>query len=155
MRRIKAVFWALAAGVLLLSVWGCENPFSSEETLRFTTILQSNYHYAFEKPTDSVIRDRGNWESLWYQVFPDSQRVLPEVDFSQEMVVVTSRGMIGGGGYTTEIVEIKKRDDITVKVVNKNPRGVIFYDVMTCPTHIVRTKRYDRKVKFEKLYPIF
>ncbi len=155
MRGIRAAFWGLAAVVLFLSVGGCENPFHPEKTLRFTTILQSNYHYAFEKPTDLVIRDRGSWESLWYQVFPDSQRVLPEVDFSQEMVVVTSRGMMGGGGYTTEIVEIKKGDDITVKVVNKNPRGPIFYDVMTCPTHIVCTKRYDRKVRFEKLYPIF
>jgi len=155
MKGLRFTFWGLVVGVLLLSVGGCKNPFRSEQTLEFSTILQSNYYYAFEKPTDLVIRDRGSWESLWYQVFPDSQRVLPEVDFSQEMVVVTSRGMMGGGGYTTEIVEIKKGDDITVKVVNKNPRGPIFYDVMTCPTHIVCTKRYDLKVKFEKLYPIF
>lgn len=88
-------------------------------------------------------------------MFPDSQSVPPEVNFSQEMVIVTARGgVFPNSGYTTEIVEIKKEDDITVKVVNKNPRGIVL-PVLTCPTHIVRTKRYDLKVRFEKLYPIF
>ena len=155
MKGIRITFWGLVVGVLLLSVWGCKNPFRSEQTLEFSTILQSNYSYLFAKPTDLVIRAKEDWENLRCQIFPDSQMVYPEIDFSREMVIVTSRGMMGGGGYTTEIVEIKKGDDIVVKVVNKSPRGPIFYDVMTCPTHIVHTKRYDRKVKFEKLYPIF
>ena len=99
-----------------------------------------------------TITTREEWQSLWNLVHthvipkPD----LPEVDFSQRMVIAVFQGEQNSGGFGITITDlIKNGKKLTAKVTEVSPGSTCgVTTALTQPYHIVVTDK-ARRVKFK------
>jgi PrcB C-terminal len=109
-----------------------------------------------------VVRDREAWVDVWKRIHAvDPYRrqyaeppLLPEIDFSREMVVVAAMGQRPSSAYAIVIdsayaYERNYRLEIVVRSVENRKRCGAF-TVMTAPVDIVRLPKTDRSVIFRE-----
>ena len=102
-----------------------------------------------------VIRSQTEWEELWDKIVADitPKPELPEIDFSEHMLIAAFMGQQPTGGYSIEIAAaFYYIDDIMVTVKKHYPpsgSGVI--TVLTQPYHVVKIEKSDRKVVFQQV----
>jgi len=146
------IFIALSLFFLLLLVLpgfslAIASPDSSD-LVPFETIDQgemSYYRYGDAKfaGADLIIKDRQTWAWFWTRQTAGIQPVpdLPEIKFSQEMVIVTLLGyQTSGGGAKIEVREVNRAEGRLQIIVSDNETpGPL--DVITNPFHIVKLKR--------------
>lgn len=99
-----------------------------------------------------VIKNKEEWQSLWDLVHthvtpkPD----LPEVDFSERMIVAVFLGEQPNGGFDITITDlVKNGKKLTAKLTEVSPgSSCAVTTALTQPYHIIVTDKV-RKVKFK------
>lgn len=78
----------------------------------------------FDQPARLVIRDPLTWQAAWNRIYLRGSPVppLPEIDFSQEMIVVVALGSHSTGGYGILLTGASESaDGIEVDVNSRSP----------------------------------
>ena len=106
-----------------------------------------------------VIKDDGNWSKIWYQCNANIRTIpeKPKIDFNEEMILAVFQGQFPTGGYKIEITKvIERKGYIVVTVEERTPKtgggGPLM--ILTQPYHIVRMKRSNKDVVFERKNPM-
>jgi hypothetical protein len=139
------------AAVISLIVVSVASAQQGPQPASFETIGKHSLSGQREKQSYAVTT-REEWQSLWdlvhTHVIPKPD--LPEVDFSQRMVIAVFQGEQSSGGFTITITDlVKNGKKLTAKITEVSPGtscGVTA--ALTQPYHIVVTDKV-RKVKFK------
>lgn len=101
-----------------------------------------------------VVRDRDAWRELWAKInasVSPSPR-LPEIDFSQEMVVIAGLGSRPSGGYGIIIDHVyQEGNQLEIVVVSRSPGPNCAVTLaLTAPVDIVRLPRMEDSAVFQE-----
>lgn len=103
-----------------------------------------------EEPRQVIIRSQSDWASLWKQ--HGSPDLLPEVDFTKEIVAAVFLGTRPTGGFSTQIS--RSRLEGTTLVIEYSEQApsadAIVTQALTSPFHIVRLPRHTGAVRFAR-----
>jgi hypothetical protein len=99
----------------------------------------------------AVVRDAAAWKALWQRHASD--RELPAVDFSKEMVVAVFLGSRTTSGYDVAIQGTRVDDGKLVVDYRESspPRDAMTAQVITAPFHIAAVPARSGDVRFEKI----
>ena len=100
-----------------------------------------------------VIRNREEFDELWKGIFSlvSDKPVLPEIDFSREMIIVAAMGQQPSTGYHILIDSACEGDDqleISVRSINFSKCGQ--FPSQTEPADMVRLPKTDLPVTFQE-----
>jgi hypothetical protein len=109
-----------------------------------------------------VVRDRDGWLDVWKRIhrfdpnrgpYPEPP-LLPEIDFSREMVIVAAMGVRPTSGYAIIIdvayaYERNYRLEVVVRSVEN--RNCLAFQTMTAPIDIVRLPKTEQFVVFREI----
>ena len=106
-----------------------------------------------DDPLRVVIRNREAWGEMWKQIHPRGPSPvseLPEIDFSQEMVIVAALGSRPTGGYAIFIDGVNEREGrLEIKVSSQSAgKNCMVTLSLTQPVDIVRIPKSEQPVKF-------
>lgn len=138
--------------ILGLSIYGATNPPKSGLTIGFQTISRG-YYSGHKSPAYYVMVNEDEWREVWNQ--HDSihypQDPLPEVNFSETIVIAVFMGEFNTGGYGIEIKEILNINQLIVVKVEKTfpGEGCILTEALSQPYHIVKINKIDKEITFE------
>lgn len=99
-----------------------------------------------------VVRDAALWAEIW-RIFTRHQEPrppVPEVDFSESMLIVAARGECASGGYGIEFVSIEEGDReivATVREIDPGP-GAFVTLAITYPVAIALYPATELPVRF-------
>jgi hypothetical protein len=104
-----------------------------------------------------VIHNREAWVEMWKRIYnanpPDqAMALLPEVDFSREMLIVAALGERPTGGYGIIIdsaCEQEKELEVVVRSISRLRCGVT--QSLTQPLDIVRLPKSELRVVFREI----
>ena len=99
-----------------------------------------------------VIRDARAWSAFWSQAYRRHIPVplVPEIDFSRNIMIVAGMGMRSTGGYGITFDSIHEADDILYALVSERSPGqsCILTQALTQPVIAVRVSRPGAEVRF-------
>ena len=106
-----------------------------------------------DDPLRVVIRDRETWGEMWKQIHPRGPSPvseLPEIDFSQEMVIVVALGSRPTGGYAIFIDGVNEQDGrLEIKVSSQSAgKSCMVTQSVTQPVDIVRIPKSEAPTVF-------
>jgi hypothetical protein len=103
-----------------------------------------------ESARQSTARTPAEWAALWRAHATD--RPLPAVDFSREMVIGVFMGSRPTAGYAVEIVGAELRSGTLAVAYRETtpPSGAMTAQVLVAPYHLVAVPRHPGAVTFEK-----
>lgn len=152
---IAILFFFSSAGCQSVSLEdgnGADQFFEEARTLSFETIEQETFGNYDIETQNLVIRNEEAFNNFWEQLHGDRQPVppVPEVDFAQNMVVITVMGTRPSGGYMTEITEAGARGErLGIRVKQKTPgEGCVVTASLTNPYHIIKMERSELDAEF-------
>ncbi len=123
--------------------------------LDITEISQGTSSHYDEKE-DLVIKDESTWKAVWEKHISnrDPQPELPNVDFSNEMVIAVFNDIKPSGGYSVEILMVKdKPDRVEVFLIERSPSPEeIVTSALTQPYHIIKIPKSDKQIYFNRVY---
>ena len=101
-----------------------------------------------------VIRDRDQFNEFWKELFRSSsdKPLLPEVDFSREMIVVAAMGQRPSSAYAIIIdsaCEVGNQLEVLVRSIDASKCGMQL-GVLTAPVDVVRLPKTDLPVIFRE-----
>jgi hypothetical protein len=134
-------------GLLLaaLATMGCDRPGSPTNAtpLSMTRLREGAASFltfsGYEQATTLVVRDRDAWQLVWNQAHRNilPMPLLPQIDFSQEMIVVAALGPRPSSGYDVVFTQASEVNGvITVDAEARSPGA-------TCATLTVITSPLD------------
>ncbi len=111
------------------------------------------YNSDLNEPVRVLIRDREAWSEMWKRIHrkgPLPVAELPEINFSQETVVVVAMGSRPTGGHVIFIDGVYERDGrLKVKVSSQSAgKNCMVTQALTQPVDIVRIPKSDLPVAF-------
>ena len=113
----------------------------------------------FDQPARLVVRDPVTWHAVWNQIYLGGSPVppLPEIDFSQEMLVVVALGSHPTGGYGILLTGASESaDGIEVAVLSSSPGPKCFTtQAFTQPVDVARLPRRQGAVHFVERSEVF
>lgn len=119
------------------------------------TIDQSQIgSYEFEEKTELVLENEAKFSAFWSklheQVSPTPD--LPEVDFSEFIVVAAMMGIQPSGGYTIEIKRVATDGDtLWFDIEEREPgTGCGTAAVLTSPYHVIKVPRIEAENKIHR-----
>ncbi len=99
-----------------------------------------------------VVRDAAAWSALWQNIHAttDPTPPLPDVDFSQEMIVAAALGTRNSGGYNVLLAgAIEDSEGVQITVLETSPGADCFTtQALTQPIDLGRMERRDGSVHF-------
>ncbi len=148
---------AIAAIILFLSVSAvsCASPTIDHQD--YIRLPQATVPFALKsglkRKVEIVISDAGLWADTWTTInsIRRPARDLPDVDFSQSIVVVVAAGSQNSGGYSIEIVGGKIIDELLrVSVIETRPGPTcIVSNDMAAPVDIAVFPRGPTQFEFD------
>lgn len=143
----RTVVWILAS---LVAAACNESPTEPPDSLslEFRTVFKGITTQA-GPPRREVIRDASRWQHVWRELWIQTPNdSLPEVDFTRQMVVLSTRG--GGVCDETLIENIVLAEDLVVsvhdRVIDQTQCGCV--SVAGNPVHAVATSRVFTEAAF-------
>ncbi len=139
------------AGGCSSSEEGPTGPNAPTGPLSFETVEQSHVQPEAVGESESdgiqrVIRDAGAFESFWQDLHGEDASV-PEIDFSEKVIVVAMLGERPSDGYKADIRSITKNMNptlVTIFVTEVEPgANCTVSDSSTMPYHIVKVDRFS------------
>ena len=99
-----------------------------------------------------IIKDQRAWQQFWarHSVQVKSAGKLPEIDFTNDMVIAVTMGRQRTGGFTIEIDNVEVVDQklkVSIKRTAPQP-GAMSIQVLTAPFHFVAVPKSDLKPEF-------
>lgn len=126
----------------------------SGEAVSFQTVVRNAFSGVQDK-RQVVVKDAAAWAALWadHSRNTPTPRPLPDVDFSQKMVIGVFSGNFSNGCTTTSVVRTASRDGkLVVEYEERDFTAVaICIAAVTQPMHIVTVDRVDAPVEFVKV----
>jgi len=128
-------------------------PYSTAYSVSFETYahgVESGFlidEFALDEPTLFIIRTQHDLEQFWTKhaaiFFP--QPALPDIDFTQDMLLAVVDGVEPSGGYALTIEALDSSEDTVIVQVRKKIPGTdaIVTDALTAPYHIVTLAQSD------------
>jgi hypothetical protein len=107
----------------------------------------------FHESSRLVIRDRDAWRSVWNKLYERTSVIppLPEIDFSNEVVVVAALGENGSGGYNVLFGSATENEsggiDVIVRAISPGNRCAM-PAVLTQPVDIAKVPQGYSSVRF-------
>jgi hypothetical protein len=149
MRNVLVGLGLLAAGVACGSTSGQKVP-----VVRLESASSSfTYFSGLSAPERVVIRDQASWASMWAAMsLGGPVPALPDVDFTNEMLVVAALGERPTEGYSIFIdhaVAVDGSVEVTVRSVAPGQTCIVFND-FTQPVDIARLPRYEGPITFRE-----
>lgn len=130
-----------------------EDPETPSNTVAFES-LEKDFYSGMEDSFETVIRDQATWEQFWANLhsidIPTPS--LPEVDFTENMIIGVGLGNKPNGGYSVEIKDILMKDDkLVINAVEQQPgRNCMTTMAITQPYHLVTVEQSNLPVQFNR-----
>ncbi len=105
----------------------------------------------YDQPTTLIVRDQATWRATWQQlhVHEGAPPLLPDIDFSTEMVVLAAAGTEPSSGYDILFTGASKGDGVvTIDTLTLTPSGCAVALALTQPADLARLPRHDGSVVF-------
>ena len=119
------------------------------------TTLQKGNFSGIRQPLQAVVRNRQEWTALWqrHTSIQSPPTPLPAVDFTVEMIAGLFAGEKRSGGYEIDITGAAQIDStLFIYHEEKTPApGGMVIQAITQPFHLIKLKRSDLAIVFEKL----
>ena len=135
----------------LVLVLACHEGVTDPPTpVSFTNIYQSNQS-KFTAPTLRVIRTEADWRAVWPEIYSSSPTPEPpQVDFTQNDVIVASKGSEPDSCWTTHVVQVSKTGTVaTINVEHRRPQqSCSCPPVVAHPVHAVSVPRLPANAHF-------
>lgn len=117
----------------------------------FETVEQG-YNSGLDKRTNYIITNKHDWGILWNRVHltVSPRSALPQVDFTENMIIAVSQGTFGTGGYSIEIIKaIETENTLEIFVIETYPGPwCVLTQSVTQPYHIIELKKTNKKILF-------
>lgn len=113
------------------------------------TIAQGGFS-GVEEEGCQVIRSQVEWTEVWNNINQGSE--LPEIDFSQYMLIAAFMGEQPTTGYSIEVSQaFYYQDKLMVTIIKKQPaKDAMVGEALTQPYHIVKVEQSDKEVVFQE-----
>jgi hypothetical protein len=110
-------------------------PYGNTSSLEVRRIGQWS-HTGIGEARRLVIRDANAWAAFWSELGAGDR---PEVDFTQNVVVVAAAGQRRGGGYEIVVDRVSQNDgQLTIEVVETSPSpNCLTTEALTQPVDVV------------------
>lgn len=157
-------FWAMPAAFLIASA--CANGASDgldpsnggfNNTGLLTRLASDPYAYLDDSGIASslrvVVRSADEWNALWDGAGQFAPPV-PDVDFSQEMLVVAALGTKRTGGYNIILESAQETDggSVEVQVRSSSPgSSCVVTQAITAPLDVARMAKRDGAITFKEV----
>lgn len=152
MTSIKLSLFLITIGL----VAGCETTgldndfFNDAEEISFEEV-ETGY-YGSVSNQNLVLRKEAQFVAFWDSLHQNKTPIpdLPNVDFSNQMVIAATMETQPSGGYSIEITQVSLKNGILgVKVLNSKPDdGCITTGALTTPYHLVKLDKRNEEVAF-------
>lgn len=111
------------------------------QRISFETVKQARY-CGIQQEQRMLVQSAEDWASLWKEIGSNQMPapVLPEVDFSTQVLVTCFMGSRNTGGYVLEIQEVQTKGNtayVSVKHTKPGPNCFVT-EALTQPYHIVQ-----------------
>jgi len=126
--------------------------FTTFKELAFETI-EKGYVSGFRERSFRVVTNNSDWQNLWDIVnsIRTPQPPLPEIDFTETMIIAVFQGCKPTGGYSIEITKVVETESALEVYVEETSPGP--WCVVTCalsePHHIIKIPKSDKEFIFE------
>lgn len=155
MRPAKPIFllsFLVAAVVGVgLAVSGCASPAAPSDVTMTSLSETIEEDSGVHSESTFVIRDADTFKRVWTQLFSRrTDREMPVIDFSQQMIVIATMGRQPTTGYGIRIAGARRSDRglvVQVETISPGPTCVVAPTV-TFPIAMSRLRRYDGPVAF-------
>ena len=150
MLHLRKTGWLAA----FLCLAGCdETPTEPQgEPVAFQTVTQASFSGLSASRRD-VVRNLDDWNQVWSEIHANVSPApgLPEVDFSQEMVLLAAMGEQASGCFQIQIRSVAAQEGLVTAAVEEiEPgEGCVCTAALSQPVHVVRTARNDVAVAFD------
>jgi hypothetical protein len=122
----------------------------AQATLSMTTIAR-NAQSGVDQARQVVVKTGDDWRALWKEHAP--MKPLPEVDFTQSLVLAVFMGSQPTGGYMVEIRRVRAEPSgLVVEYAETRPGPAdVTAQVITSPCHIVTVPQHAGTITFERV----
>ncbi|MBS3118057.1 protease complex subunit PrcB family protein [Candidatus Woesearchaeota archaeon] len=145
---MKKIIWLFP---VLFILFACTLQDNSFQIIPFETLASGQYSGLTEK-TNQLINSQKELDSVWQKIYSIQIPVppLPEIDFSQNSLILAARGEQKTSGYDIKIIEIKTTTQSTeISLEQINPaQGNILLPALTQPFILVKTTKINKPVQF-------
>ncbi len=141
----------LACSLAIVGLTGCvaQGSGAPEGEVSFVT-LDKGSSSGVEEERFVTVRDEASLEALFEEHAPEED--VPDVDFSEEMVLAAFQGESPDACHDIEIVHVEGNDeDVIAHVELTQGEDQVCAEVMTSPFHLVVAPAYDADIIFEQL----
>ncbi len=129
-----------------------ERQTSPETEINFTVIAEGSEAYGYSDSQGQIISTRAEWEALWHTLHLATipRPVLPEVDFTQQLILVVFAGEKSGSGYMVTVKKVVKAgQEVIVYAAEQRAKSNQASDPQpTYPFQIVTIARPEAPVAF-------
>jgi hypothetical protein len=140
---------ATALLILLMLLFGCTAATGGD--IEFSTLARGDNAPGITGRLNEAITDPISFESFWTDIYQGIDPIpdIPKVDFTKDMVIAVSPGMMLTGGYDAEIVKVENKENgLNVTVLLTRPSGTVT-EALTQPHHIIKLKRENLPVVYK------
>jgi hypothetical protein len=117
----------------------------------FKTVVSESFSH-IETPREVVIKDAAAWSALWAE-HSKTNKAVPEVDFSRNMLVAVFQGNGNPGCGSFDVVHVGAKDGkllVEYEIRDLSPVALCLAAV-TQPMRVVSVPKLDVPVKFRKI----
>ncbi len=142
--------------ILTVLLAGCDTTgldkdfFNDAEVISYEEVETGYYGTASNQ--NIVIRQEARFVEFWESLHQNKTPIpdLPDVDFSNQMVIAATMETQPSGGYGIKITQVRLKNGILgVKVLNTKPGdGCITTGALTTPYHLVKLDKRNEEVEF-------
>ena len=154
MIRIFKYCSVLIIYISFLSILACSSKGSENESdgnIKFEVIKEGPIS-GFTDEKMMVINNNDDYQKIMTIVYYnlDQMPIIPEVDFTKSILILTAMGTKNTGGYTIGIDNISKSGSkVTVNLTETSPgKNCVNTESITSPYQIVKIKKTDKEIKF-------
>jgi hypothetical protein len=147
MKKVFSVFLMLllACGTVAGAVAG-----TVAGTVDFSTLAGGTHARGITGRINEVLTDRASLDAFWDLVTAGTEppQAAPVVDFTKDMAIAVSPGVMNTAGYAVEITKVTRDGTgLVVTVVVTRPTGIVA-EVLTQPYHVITLARTSLPVTF-------
>ncbi len=139
-RFIRALF----AIALMLALFSPAPAQENDDTIQFKTILKG-VSYVLDYSVDRVFYTESAWQDFWTELHAgiSSPPPLPQIDFSEKMIILTSMGTQPGPNHQIRVERISRvKNYVRVEILETEPaRHCADVGIPVTPFHIVEADR--------------